>query len=187
MFWRRVHDMGVNASTTALQTRGAVHRSRPRVVHAGAFVGALWAAALATQYVAARLAYHPHLGPWIYRASTGARHRFSLIIPVCLVVGGLVLLTRRWRWSVVPLLLSAETAHIARDAPVYSPVRVFVWYRAYHSVPAYRQLFLVAWAIFATAAVAATIAVARLAAAQHELTPTAPRKPDHQFDPHTIN
>lgn len=172
---------------TGSQPRRAPTPSRPRAVHASALAGAVWAAAFATQYVAARLAYHPHLGPWVYRASASARQRFGLMIPVCLVAAGVVLLTRRWRWSVVLLLLTAATAVIARDAPLYSPDRVFVWYRAYHAVPAYRQLFLMAWAIFAGATVAATVAVARLAAVRRELTPTAPRKPDHQFDADPIN
>jgi len=142
---------------------------------------------LATQYVAARLAYHPHLGPWVYRASAAARHRFSVMIPVCLVAACIALLIRRWRWSVILFLLTAETAVIARDAPLYSPDRVFVWYKAYHGVPAYRQLFLTAWAIFAAATVAATVAIARLAAVRRELTPTAPRPPDHQLSVNTFN
>ena len=90
----------------------------PHLVHAGAVTGAVWASGFATQYVAARLAYHPHLGPWLYRASSSARERFGIAIPLCLVSAGLALLTRRWRWAVIPLVLAAVTAAIARNAPL---------------------------------------------------------------------
>jgi hypothetical protein len=138
-------------------------------VHAGAAGGAIWAAALATQYVAARLAYHPHLGPWIYRASSADRSRLTAAIAACVVAAGIALTTHRWRWSAVPFSLAAITAMIARSAPLYSPERVFVWYTAYHHVAAYRQLFAVAWIIFGVATVAAALAAARLPA--HESHP----------------
>jgi hypothetical protein len=159
----------------------------PHLVHAGAVAGAVWAAAFATQYVAARLAYHPHLGPWLYRASSSARARFSIAIPVCLVAAGIALVTRRWRWAAIPLVLSTATAMILRDAPLYSPDRVFVWYKAYHTVSAYRPLFLVAWAIFAIATVAATIAAAQLAATRAEPVSNEHRQPDRHFDDDIIN
>jgi hypothetical protein len=141
----------------------------------------VWAAGLATQYVAARLAYHPHLGPWLYRASSSARARFGLAVVVCAIVAGIALCTRRWRWAVVPLALTTVSAMILRDAPLYSPGRVFLWYKAYHTVAAYRHLFLVAWGIFAVATVAATVAAARLAAMRHEPSMTERRQPDRYF------
>ncbi len=159
----------------------------PHLVHAGAVTGAVWASGFATQYVAARLAYHPHLGPWLYRASSSARERFGIAIPLCLVSAGLALLTRRWRWAVIPLVLAAVTAAIARTAPLYAPDRIFVWYRAYHTVSAYRPLFVAAWAIFVIATVAATVAAARLAATRYAPMVSEHRRPDRHFDDDIIN
>jgi len=168
-----------------------VRRGRPaasrHLVHMGALGGGLWAALLATQYVAAQLAYHPHLGPWLYRASDAARGRFSIAMEVSLIAAAGALLTRRWRWGVIPLSLVAATAVIARDAPLYAPDRIFVWYSAYHGVHAYRQLFLVAWSIFAVATVAGTVAAARLLVSSREPTPSAPRQPERYFHDDIIN
>ncbi len=120
-------------------------------------------------------------------APSSARGRFGIAISLCLVSAGLTLLTRRWRWAVIPLVLTAATAAIARDAPLYSPDRIFVWYRAYHAVSAYRPLFVVAWAIFAIATVAATVATARLAASRYAPTVGEHRQPDRHFADDIIN
>ena len=79
-----------------------------------------------------------------------------------MIAGGIALMTRRWRWGVVPFSFAAITGTIARSAPLYSPDRVFVWYTAYHGVPAYHNLFVGAWMIFGVATVAATVAALRL-------------------------
>jgi hypothetical protein len=123
----------------------------------------MWGAGLATQYVAERLAYHPHLGAWLYRASAADRPRLGGTVVICVVAAVAVLTTRRWRWGAVPLSLAALTARIARQAPLYSPERVFVWYAAYHGVRAYRQLFEGAWLIAGLVTLAVMVAAVRLA------------------------
>lgn len=152
-----------------------------RIVHVGVCCAAVWAAALATQYVAARLAYHPHLGPWLYRASSGARGLLKVAAMVFGAVAVIALMRRRWRWGVIPLVLAAVTAVVARAAPLYSPERVFVWYAAYHGMRAYRPLFLVAWTIFAVVTVAASLAVTRLAPVRFDPTPVERRLAERRF------
>jgi hypothetical protein len=158
----------------------------PGAVHVGATAGVVWGAALATQYVAARLAYHPHLGPWVYRASVATRDRLRLVAIACCLAGVLALATRRWRWGAIPLGLASITATIVRRAPLYSPERVFVWYAAYHALPAYRQLFAGAWLICGTVALLVTLVVLRLRAGGRppqradpvrRVSPTMPRLP----------
>jgi hypothetical protein len=156
-------------------------------VHICALTGGTWAASLATQYVAARLAYHPHLGPWLYHASAAARERFSLVMHALLVAAAVALLTARWRRAVLPFAIGALTAVVARDAPLYSPDRLFVWYAAYHGVAAYRRVFLVAWGVFAIATVAATVAGSRLTAPRLDPTPTGQRQPERHFGDDIIN
>jgi hypothetical protein len=161
---------------------------RPRrAAHAAALVGTIWSAALTTQYVAARLAYHPHLGPWVYRAPTADRSRLEVVVVLCVVAGGIALMTRRWRWGVVPFAFAAITGTIARSAPLYSPDRVFVWYTAYHRVPAYHSLFVGAWIIFGVATVAATLAALRLCTREPRPTPLPRQPPASRFsqDPST--
>lgn len=175
------NERGVALGRYPLKRRHAPLARLPHAVHAGAVIGAVWAAGLATQYVAARLAYHPNLGPWLYRASPSARARFGLAVLVCGIAAGVALFMRRWRWGVVPLVLTTVSAMILRDAPLYSPGRVFVWYKAYHAVPAYRHLFLAAWGIFAVATIAATVAAVRLAATRPEPLMTEDRRPDRYF------
>jgi hypothetical protein len=153
----------------------------PRATHAAMLAGAVWSAALATQYVAARLAYHPHLGPWVYRASSADRSRLKAAIVFCIVAGGIALMTRRWRWGVVPFSFAAITGTIARSAPLYSPDRIFVWYTAYHRVQAYRDLFIGAWIIFGVAAVAASFAARRLCAREPRPTPLPRLPPPSRF------
>jgi hypothetical protein len=168
------------------------NRSPPprRAAHVAALVGAIWSAALATQYVAARLAYHPHLGPWVYRASAADQSRLKVVMVLCVVAGGIASMSRRWRWGVVPLSFAAITGAIARSAPLYSPERVFVWYTAYHRVRAYHGLFIGACIIFGVASIAATLAALRLCAGELRPTPTPlPRLPPasrFNHDPSTL-
>jgi hypothetical protein len=147
-----------------------------RAARAAALVGVVWSAGLATQYVAARLRYHPHLGPWVYRASAAGRSRLTLVVPLCLLAGAMALMTQRWRWGLVPFSFAAITGTIARNAPLYSPERLFVWYTAYHRVQAYHTLFVGAWLIFGVATVLATLAATHLCAREPRPTPP-PRLP----------
>jgi hypothetical protein len=138
-------------------------RTLPGAVQTGTAIGAMWGAGLATEYVAGRLAYHPHLGAWFYHAAAADRPRLAWTVIICIVVAVAVLPARRWRWGAVPLSLAALTATIARQAPLYSPERVFVWYAAYHGLRAYRQLFVGAWLIAGIVTLAVTVAALRLA------------------------
>ena len=138
--------------------------SRARVAWAGAGIGGLWGLALATQYLAARLVYHPHLGPWLYRAPLAARASLQIWSVTCLVTAVVVLLSRRVQWTTIPLGLAAFSLALARNVRVYSPLRIFAWYAAYHKVTAYRGLFIMAWSI--RGLVAVTIALVALAAAR---------------------
>lgn len=152
-------------------------RPPPRhAAHAAALVGMVWSAALATQYVAARLAYHTHLGPWVYRASAASRSRLKAAVLLCVLAGAMASMTRRWRWGLVPFSFAAITGMIARSAPLYSPERLFVWYTAYHGVQAYHTLFAGAWIIFGVATLLATLAATRLCTREPRPTPL-PRLP----------
>jgi len=159
-------------------TTRAATSVQPGAAQAGAAVGVVWAVALATQYVAARLAYHPHLGPWIYRASAVARDRLRVATIICCVAAIMALPMHRWRWGAVLLGFAAVTAIIARQAPLYSPERVFVWYAAYHTVREYRQLFVVTWLICGTVAVVVTIAIMRLTVGDRPSPRAAPTRWD---------
>lgn len=121
------------------------------------------ALAFATQYVAARLAYHPHLGPWLYRASGTTGARLRIVALGCFAAAVVVLASYRWRWSAVLLVVVAVSAIVAREAPVYSPTRIVVWYTAYREIRAYDGMFTTAAAIFAVSVVAITTAMLKLA------------------------
>jgi hypothetical protein len=113
-----------------------------------------WAASLSTQFVAARLGYHRHLGDALFRASAATRVWLEAAVVLCIVAGVLCLLGRRWWAGLIPLLLLAVTAFVIRDGPVYAPTRVFVWHAAYRRIPGYEHLFTMAWAVLAAAAIA---------------------------------
>ena len=158
---------GAHAAALRREARRAA--ARRQLGWGGAALGGLWGAAVATQYIAARLAYHPHLGPWLYRVSASARGSLGSWRVACALAVIGALLSRRWRWMAVPLGLAALSLTIARHAPLYSPARLFVWYAAYHRVAAYRALFAVAWSMCGVVAIAVTLA-ARAAAGRPEPT-----------------
>ena len=112
-----------------------------------------WAASLSTQFVAARLGYHRHLGDPLFRASSATKVWLEATAVLCIVAAVLSLLGWRWRAAVVPLLLLAVTAIAAGNGPVYAPARVFVWHAAYQRIPDYEHLFTTAWAILAAVSV----------------------------------
>jgi hypothetical protein len=120
------------------------------------------AASLSTQFVAARLGYHRHLGDALFRASVRTRVWLEAAMALCMVAAVVCLLGRRWRAGVIPLLLLAVTAFVIRDGPVYAPTRVFVWYAAYRRIPGYEHLFTMAWAILAGVSIALWITTWRM-------------------------
>jgi hypothetical protein len=129
----------------------------------GAIVGAVAAAFFATQFVAARLGYHPNLGPWLYRLPVADRALSRTAAMICGVASLIMLATHRWRWNAVPLGLLAAVGAIAGAAPLYSPTRVAMWYGAYRSIHAYDGVFLTAGGIFCGVIVVVTVAATRLA------------------------
>jgi hypothetical protein len=127
-------------------------------------IAVVWGMALATQWVAARLGYHPHLGAWIYRAPPWADRWLRWgSIGAAAIAGLVLLLAARRRWAALPLALAGLSMTALRGGPVYSPTRVFIWYAAYHRVGAYRPLFGVAWFVLGGTTLALVIAVERLA------------------------
>jgi hypothetical protein len=155
------------------EQRGAAPRGRPPARGDGRWrtVGALalvWGMALATQWVAARLGYHPHLGAWIYRVPpVGDRWLRWGSIGAAGCAGLVLLVAARWRWAALPLALAGVSMTALRGGPVYSPTRVFIWYAAYHRVRAYRPLFGVAWFVLGGTTLALVIAAERLALRTH--------------------
>jgi hypothetical protein len=148
---------------------------RSGTVQLYATAGALWGAMLATQYVAACLRYHSHLGPWLYRAGPQTQAHLAAAVVVCLFFALAMLPMHRWRWTAVPLVFAALTARIVRTGAVYSPERVFVWYAAYHGVTSYRHMFFLAWLIVGIVALTITVAALRLGESD--------RRPDLRWQP----
>lgn len=130
---------------------------RSRVVWWAAAIGIMWGASLATQYVASRLVYHPHLGPWLYQAPAAARGYLRTGAIICALAAAIALLRREWRWWFAPLALAAISAMTVSAGPVYAPLRVFTWHAAYRGIPAYHALFVQAWVILGGVALVVTI------------------------------
>jgi hypothetical protein len=149
---------------------------RSRVVWWATAMGVMWGASLATQYVAARLLYHPHLGPWLYQAPATARGSVRTAAIASALAAAVALLKRGWRWLFVPLALVAISAMAVWAGPVYAPLRVFTWHTAYRFIPAYYTLFARAWIILGGVALVVTITAQGATRAPHNRDrPEAPR------------
>ncbi|GEM_PF-6811778 len=123
-----------------------------------------WGLGLATQYVAIRLAFHPHLGPPAYRVAPAVVHLLPAVA-ACGIAGALALsLLPDRRWTAAPMLAAAASALALRHGALYSPIRVVAWYAAYRGVPAYSSLFAIAWVITGTVAAGTAPTFIRLAA-----------------------
>jgi membrane protein implicated in regulation of membrane protease activity len=117
------------------------------------FIDLTWAAALSTQFVAARLGYHHHLGGALFRAPIAAAAWLEGVAVICGVIAVVCLWTWRWRPALLPLLVVAVSTLAVRNGPVYSPTRVFVWYAAYRRIPEYGHIFAAAWVILAASSI----------------------------------
>ncbi len=115
-------------------------------------LGIGWAAAVATQYVAARFAYHPHLGPVLVRLDPRMMHGLRWGAAALAACAGLVLSAWGLRWLVLPFAIAAVSAYAAGSGPLYAPHKVFVWYAAYHHITAFAPIFRAGWLVFAVAA-----------------------------------
>jgi hypothetical protein len=121
-----------------------------------------WAAALATQFVAARLGRHRYLGSWLFRTLPGANVWLGAGVVVCTAMAVGMLLSVRSRWAAVPVVFLAVSAVAMRNGPVYAPIRVFVWYSAYGNTRAFARLFQAAWVILVGASLLLVVASGRL-------------------------
>ncbi len=131
-------------------------------------LGIGWAAAVATQYVAARFAYHPHLGPALVHLNPRLMHGLRWAAAALAACAGLVLSVWGLRWLTPPFAIAAASACAAGSGPIYAPHRVFVWYAAYHHIAAFAPIFRAGWLVFAAAAaiVSGGILAARRAGAR---------------------
>jgi hypothetical protein len=125
-------------------------------------VSIMWAAAFATQFVAARFDYHRHLGTWLFRTSPSANAWLGAGIAAFATAAVGMLLSVRWRWAAIPIAFLVVSATAMRNGPVYAPSRVFVWYAAYRTTQAYAPVFHMAWAILAGASLLLSLASWRL-------------------------
>jgi hypothetical protein len=132
-------------------------------------VDIVWAAGLATQFVAARLGYHPHLGTPLFRASPAMKSWVMAAAVVCIVAAVVCLLVWRWRPAVIPLVVLAATATAIWHGPVYAPARFFSWHAAYRQIPGYGELFAEAWTIFAGVSVTLLLAIWRALRPEYSL------------------
>jgi len=137
-------------------------------------LGIVWAAAVATQYVAARFGYHPHLGSPILRLSPRTMHVLRWAAAGLAACAGLALWAHGIRWLTLALAVAAASAYVAALGPLYPPYCLFVWYSAYHHITAFTSIFRAGWAVFAGAAavssggiLAAGRAVARPTSGSH--------------------
>jgi hypothetical protein len=144
-----------------------------------------WAASLSTQFVAARLGYHRHLGDPVFRASSATKIWLEATAVLCIMVAVLCLLGLRWRAAAVPLLLLAVTAFAVGNGPVYAPTRVFVWHAAYQRIPDYEHVFATAWAILATVSVSLFLTSWRLLRSRPGIAPGRDVTSSRDFSPTT--
>jgi type IV secretion system protein VirD4 len=114
---------------------GAPDSRRGRLLAPLLVVDLAYACAVATQYVAWRIAYHPHLGPFaVVIGPTLAQGSHALGVGLCAVTG----LAFGWpesRRAVPFLIVIAATALAVMAAPFYAPHRIFVWLFAYRHAP----------------------------------------------------
>jgi hypothetical protein len=125
-------------------------------------IDVLWGMGLSTQFVAVRLGYHHHLGtPWL-PGPLVAKGWLDATAVACTGFALACVCTRRWRAGGLAWGVLAVSAMVLRSGPVYSPLRIFVWYGAYRRIPEYTHLFRTAWVILASSSIALVIASWRL-------------------------
>jgi type IV secretion system protein VirD4 len=91
----------------------------------------VWAALLATQFVAWRFRFHGSLGPPAIFAPPNIQ-RLLRWAALGLLNGAIVAgAVRRGRRVALSLLVAGSSALAASSGPLYSPVRLFTWYNAY--------------------------------------------------------
>lgn len=127
-----------------------------------ALIDVVWGMWLSTQFVAVRLGYHHHLGtPLVFRPLV-AKWWLDAAAVACTGFALACVCTRRWRAGGFAWGALALSAIVLRSGPVYSPLRIFVWYGAYRRIPGYTPLFTTAWVILASLSIALVVASWRL-------------------------
>jgi hypothetical protein len=127
----------------------------------------LWGMGLSTQFVAVRLGYHHHLGNPLVHGPIVAKGWLDAAAVACTGCALACVCTRRWRAGGLAWSALAVSAIVLRSGPVYSPLRIFVWYGAYRRIPEYRHLFNTAWVILASSSIALVVASWRLLGLGH--------------------
>lgn len=125
-------------------------------------IDVLWGMGLSTQFVAVRLGYHHHLGTPLLLRPIVAKGWLDAAAVACTGFALACLCTRRWRAGGLSWGALALSAIVLRSGPVYSPLRIFVWYGAYRRIPGYTHLFTTAWVILAALSIALVVASWRL-------------------------
>jgi type IV secretion system protein VirD4 len=129
-----------------------LHTDRPLIFLLA--VGLLLGLAAGTQYVAWRFAFRANLGEPLFVLHVQATR--LLRVAGVLAAGSALasILLPRLRRLAVPLAFLAGCAALGSAGPVYAPYQVFVWYAANAGAPGAAPVFLVAWILVATVAVA---------------------------------
>jgi hypothetical protein len=125
-------------------------------------IDVLWGMALSTQFVAVRLNYHHHLGNPLFRGPIVAKGWLDAVAVACTGFAIACVCTRRWRAGGLAWGVLAVSAIVLRSGPVYSPLRIFVWYGAYRRIPEYAHLFTTAWVMLASSSIALVVVSWRL-------------------------
>jgi hypothetical protein len=116
----------------------------------------------ATEYVAVRLQFHPHLGHAI-RVSESVRGHCAAVAATCGAAALTMCLLRRLRSAAVAPILGAALATAAWMGPLHPPWRIVTWYVAYAArVPSYAPLFRTAFLIGIAVTVIVGVALTRL-------------------------
>jgi type IV secretion system protein VirD4 len=121
--------------------------------------GLVLAAAVGTQYIAWRFAFHPALGaPLVVLSAHAVRWwRAAGVLALGFALAALVVAPLR-RLS-GPLLLIVLCAAIGSLGPIYPPYRIFLWYARAARVPAAASVFRGAWVLVVLVAVASAFII----------------------------
>ncbi len=131
-----------------------LHTDRPLIFFLA--VGLVLGLAAGTQYVAWRFAFKANLGEplFVLHAQAARLLRVAGVLAAGSALAS-ALLPRLRRLSVRFAFL-AGCAALGSVGPVYAPYRIFVWYAANAAAPGAPPVFLVAWILVATVAVASS-------------------------------